>query len=187
MLFGKKNKYTQTDEELVALYVNTSDKKYIGVLFERYSYMVLGVCYKYLKNKEESRDAVITIFEKLFMALKEQHIDTFRPWLHTVARNYCLMQLRKKKLPEAEKDIIDLAEKINDAEEEKQYTEENLQKLEIAINQLKPRQKRCIELFYLQQFSYADVAAQTGYSLKEVKSYLQNAKRNLINILSNLP
>lgn len=183
MFFRKNNKTILTDEELVALYAKTSDKKHVGILFERYSHLVLGVCYKYLKNKEESRDAVICIFEKLFIVLKEQQIIHFKPWLHTVTRNYCLMQLRKKKQPDTEQDITELEEKIQ-TEDECNYTEENLQQLESAINQLKPEQKKCIELFYLQQLCYVEIAAQTGYPLKKVKSYLQNAKRNLTIILS---
>ncbi len=183
MLFGKRNKNTQTDEELVALYAKTSDKNLVGILFERYSHLVLGVCYKYLKNKEESRDAVIIIFEKLLVVLKEQPINSFKPWLHTVARNYCLMQLRKKNRPGTENEIAELEEKLQ-TEDEPTHTEQDIQKLETAINQLKPAQKKCIELFYLQQLCYTDVATQTGYSLKEVKSYLQNAKRNLSIILS---
>jgi len=62
--------------------------------------------------------------------------------------------------------------------------EENYQELELCIDQLKEEQKNCIVLFYLQNKSYVEVAEITGYSMKEVKSYLQNGKRNLKILMS---
>jgi RNA polymerase sigma-70 factor (ECF subfamily) len=61
--------------------------------------------------------------------------------------------------------------------------EEHLEKLEKAINDLSQEQKKCIELFYLKQKSYKEVSNETGYSVNEVKSYIQNGKRNLKGLL----
>jgi RNA polymerase sigma-70 factor (ECF subfamily) len=57
--------------------------------------------------------------------------------------------------------------------------EENLQSLEKGIQELPVEQKRCIELFYLQQKCYKEITEITGYEQKKVKSYIQNGKRNL--------
>jgi RNA polymerase sigma-70 factor (ECF subfamily) len=62
--------------------------------------------------------------------------------------------------------------------------EENYKELEKCINQLKDEQRNCIVLFYLQNKSYVEVAEITGYTMKEVKSFLQNGKRNLKILMS---
>jgi RNA polymerase sigma-70 factor (ECF subfamily) len=64
-------------------------------------------------------------------------------------------------------------------QEEVTLKESNLTNLEMAIETLNQDQKKCIELFYLQQKSYTEVAEITGYTLNNVKSFIQNGKRNL--------
>ena len=70
---------------------------------------------------------------------------------------------------------------------EEDTKEESLQieKLEHALNELNPFQKKCIELFYLKNMSYTQIVEMTGYSVNEVKSYIQNGKRNLKMIITN--
>jgi RNA polymerase sigma-70 factor (ECF subfamily) len=57
--------------------------------------------------------------------------------------------------------------------------EDQIQLLGKVITQLKPDQEQCIRLFFLEQKSYEQIMSQTNYSFKEVKSHLQNGKRNL--------
>jgi RNA polymerase sigma factor (sigma-70 family) len=180
------SKYTVlSDLELVNEYKKTSDNTSVGVLFERYTHLVFGVCMKYLKDEEESRDAVMQIFEKLLADLKRHEIAQFKGWLHSVAKNYCLMHLRSrqstlKKEVEMQKDVKGVME--NDYEQHlntNNVKEEQLTKLEDGIKQLNEEQKICIELFYLQNKCYQEVTDITGYSLNQVKSFIQNGKRNL--------
>ena len=185
MFFGKKNNGNVSDEELIQLYKNDHDKARVGILFERYSHLVFGVCLKYLKNKDEARDSVINIFEKLMEDLKSHQVENFKGWLHTVTRNYCLMQLRKVNRPGTESDIDELTWKLKEEQNEEVVVKEvQLQQMEKAITQLTDEQKKCIDLFYLQEKCYQEVANITGYTLKQVKSYIQNGKRNLKLLLS---
>lgn len=157
----------------------------VGVLFKRYKHLVYGVCRKYLKDDDESKDAVMQIFEKLLTDLKKHEIGNFKAWLHTVSKNHCLMIIRKNKSrgyqsSATTEDSIDVVE-MNalwhpDHSVEKENT---LQQLEVAIQQLNDEQKKCIELFYLEEKSYQQVSEITGYSLLQVKSFIQNGKRNL--------
>ena len=57
--------------------------------------------------------------------------------------------------------------------------EEKLEQLQDALVRLSEEQKKCIELFYFKEKSYKEVSDLTGFSINEVKSYLQNGKRNL--------
>lgn len=184
-MFNRKNNHTKKDEELVVLYAQTQDKTCVGILYERYAHLVFGVCMKYLKNKDESKDAVLSIFEKLMNDLKIHKVENFKSWIHSVARNHCLMFLRKNNRPGTESDIDELSYKLKEENNEAELSKETqLQELEKAILQLNEEQKTCIELFYLQDKCYQDVATITGYSMNTVKSAIQNGKRNLKLILS---
>ena len=179
-----------SDAELLARYKSTGDKNLVGELYCRYTHLVLGVCMKYLKDIEESRDALMQIFEKLMKDLLHYEVNEFRFWLHTVTRNHCLMILRRRQSEHLnEKELKQDAESFvettadfhlnNGSEKENQ-----LNHLEKAIQQLNSEQKLCIELFYLQSKSYQEVAETTGFSMNEVKSYIQNGKRNLKIIMT---
>jgi RNA polymerase sigma factor (sigma-70 family) len=169
------------DADLVQLYRKSGDVKHLGTLFKRYSGVILGVCMKYLKNHAEAEDAVMEIFEKLHLDLKRTEIDYFRGWLYTVARNHCLMKLRKAGLDvEFPEDLPPIAATEDDFDVEK---EASLQQLEQALPHLKDEQRQCIDLFYLQEKSYKQVAVETGFTLNEVKTHIQNGKLNLKKLM----
>ena len=176
-----KNHYKgQSDEELISLYKKTDDLAIVGVLYDRYTALTFGVCLKYLKDREESRDAVMQIFEKLIVTLKEHEINVFKGWLYVTARNHCLMQIRSKKGKNFEELSPFLMETGgNGHQEQGSEIEGDLRKLEKCMEALGNEQKQCVQLFYLQQKCYKEITESTGYDLNKVKSYIQNGKRNL--------
>lgn len=180
-----------TDNELINLFVETGDNLYVGILYERYGHLVLGLCIKYLKNKDEASDAAIQIFANLLNDLLKYKITFFKSWLYTYSKNFCLMELRKrqstlKREIEWQENvhlIMDFSDPAHLQEKERQIT-----LMEQAINLLNNEQKICIDLFYIKNKSYNEICDITGYSNNDVKSYIQNGKRNLklkIEALSN--
>ena len=168
------------DLELIALYRDSGNTEVVGKLFERYTSLVYGVCLKYLKNREDSRDAVMQIFEKLIDTLREHEISHFRSWLYVLSRNHCLMELRSKKGKRFQEISPVLME--NDMAlhpEEEPEMEANLTKLEKCMEALGTEQKKCVQLFYLKQKCYQEITEVTGFDFNKVKSFIQNGKRNL--------
>ncbi len=184
-MFKKRSKKLQqlSDLELVANYQLSEDNACLEILYERFSHLVYGVCLKYLKNVADSQDMVITVFQKLMNDLKTTEVNNFQSWLYVVTKNQCLMLLRKQSRERDRKKYIEevgLNEKYADTVEEQfEVKEAKLTALEKAMKQLKPEQKLCVDLFYLKEKSYNEVADETGFTLKQVKSYIQNGKRNL--------
>ncbi|MBT1699584.1 sigma-70 family RNA polymerase sigma factor [Fulvivirgaceae bacterium PWU4] len=169
-----------TDEELVALYKQSEQLDVIGELYQRYTSLVFGVCLKYLKDREESRDAVMQVFEKLIVSLKEHAVSQFKGWLYVTARNHCLMQLRSKKGKNFEEISPFIMETDPEAHlQDVPEIETNLSKLEKCIETLGEEQKLCVRLFYLEQKCYKEITEITGFDLNKVKSHIQNGKRNL--------
>jgi RNA polymerase sigma-70 factor (ECF subfamily) len=175
-----------TDENLVLLYQQSKDQKCMGELYSRYSSLVMGVSLKYLKNVADSQDIVMQVFEKLIKDLPKYEIQKFRPWLYQLTKNECLMKLRKEK-----KGRVTSMENVTISQPKENEIEEHLEKeallvkLEEFIPQLKDNQKVCIELFFLHNKSYIEISQSTQLSLKEVKSNIQNGKRNLEIKLNN--
>lgn len=176
---------TETDEELIEQYRNTKNSEIVGRLFERYATFVFSVCLKYLRDKEKARDVTMLVFEKLIDALLKFEVKYFKAWLHMITRNQCLMYIRseKTKFKNTNRFINDeksfMENETVPHHDEKDETEINISKLPEAMNTLSDKQRTCIELFYIQDKSYVEVAEITGFSLNDVKSFIQNGKRNL--------
>jgi RNA polymerase sigma factor (sigma-70 family) len=186
--FPWKKKSSLSDEELISSYHSTGDKAFVGELYIRYAHLMYGVCLKYYRDQEKGRDAVLQIFEKLFESLQKHTPENVKTWLMFVARNYCISDLRKMKVhaekhSRYEKDEEEPLMPEEDVLHEKVIKEQRLQRLEDAISALGDEQKTCIELFYLKDKSYKEICDITGMSEKQVKSHIQNGKRNLKLIL----
>jgi len=181
-----------TDQELIDLYIKTDDTAHIGELFERYAHLVYGIALKYFDREDDRREAVMQVFEKLYVALKEHKIDNFKCWLYSVAKNHCLMILRKEntvsfneqlQIKKFQQDFMDFNGdfSLNPAEDDIID-----KKLPEAIKQLSDEQRICIELFYLHEKSYKEVADTTNFTMNQVKSFIQNGKRNLKIMLETI-
>lgn len=168
------------EEKLLSLYYKTSDHKWLGILLERYTLLLLGVCLKYLKQKSLAEDAVQQVFLKTLSAASHTQIKNMGAWLYQVARNECFSVLREQNDKFVVKDIEEI--QISDDSgfikdwmaEEQRFTQ-----LEEAIALLNPNQRDCVSLFYLKSKSYQEISDLLKISIKEVKSHIQNGKRNL--------
>lgn len=176
------NKYSHiSDDGLLQNYLQTDDNEWLGILLERYTLLLLGVCIKYLGDDADARDAVQQVFLKVIQEVKKYKIDYFKSWLYMVAKNHCLTLLRDKKnrktepLPERFPMAAPSANGL-DAENEPHAPVEILK---AALSELNEEQRQCVTLFYLEKNSYQQIADLTSYSLLQVKSYIQNGKRNL--------
>ena len=174
------NRTSLADKELVAAYKQSGDLAVLGELYQRYMELVYGVCLKYFKEPETSKDAVMQIFEELVLKLKKHEVENFKGWLHQLAKNHCLMQLRTPKnlkIVEFKTELVQTEENVHlNGVFEK---EENLKKLEHCMSTLTDDQKKAVSLFYLEGKCYNEIAEITGQDWNQVRSFIQNGRRNL--------
>ena len=152
----------------------------LGELYQRYMELVYGVCLKYYKEPETAKDSVMQIFEELVSKLKKHEVDNFRGWLHQVAKNHCLMQLRTPK----NMTTVEFKTEIVQSEEEEHLNgvlekEENFKKLEFCLGTLTDDQREAVKLFYLDGKCYNEIVEITGKDWNQVRSFIQNGRRNL--------
>ena len=171
------------DQELLEQWYQTRDNRLLGTLLQRYTLLLLGVCMKYLKNEEEAKDAVQHVFLKAISELPKYKVEYLKSWLYMIARNHCLMKLRDNHM--ITKEVGDwLKEEANSEDWNGLDKEALLLYMEEAIQQLNTEQKTCVTLFYLHHKSYNEISTITGQSLMQVKSCIQNGKRNLKLLIS---
>jgi len=181
---SKKSKNTPpSDTNLLETYLQTGNIEVLGELYNRYIHLVYGVCLKYLKNREDSKDAVNKIFEKLITELSKYNIENFRSWLYVVVKNFCRMELRKKQTQQKHFDtysrhlFMESTSFLHPIDEERDDMLE--EKLKQCIEKLKKQQRTCIEMFYFEQKCYQEISQALQLQNNKVKSYIQNGRRNL--------
>lgn len=182
--FPHKNKKELSDRDLQMQFHSTGNLDILGELYSRHMPLIYGVCLKYLKNREDSKDAVMQIFEKLIKDLPDYEILNFNSWLYVLSKNYCLMQLRSRQAKDKKmkifqnesKNFMEFEEFLHPLDETEA---ENNKALNDCIQKLKNEQKICIELFYFNNKSYREIMELQGFDENKVKSLIQNAKRNL--------
>lgn len=177
-----------SDLELIARYKATQDKRLLGYLYQRHVHLVVGACMKYLKHQEDAKDASMDIFEELVHKLLDHEIKNFRSWLYSLTKNHCLMKMRKNKgISEVDVQNDKIENQFMESADFEHLVEEKQDESELlhaAIAQLKDGQRECIRLFFLKELSYKEIAETIGLDLKQVKSNIQNGKRNLQLILA---
>ncbi|MGN6569344.1 MAG: RNA polymerase sigma factor [Flavipsychrobacter sp.] len=166
-----------SDEELLQAYRTSKDNTWLGYLLQRYTMLLLGVAMKYLKDKELAQDAVQQVFEKALTHLPQEEIHNFKGWLYILMRNHCLQILRDKSYFINDEWLQNVAAENN--KDELRQKDHSLDQMEAALKELNDVQRQAIVLFYLQKQSYQQIMEQTGFSFEQVKSYIQNGKRNL--------
>jgi len=183
MWLFKKKEYL-SDEALLKEYKQTGNKELFADLFKKHVTVVYGTCLFYLQNKDEAQDATMQLFEKLMLDINQRDIENFKGWLSFVVRNHCISLIRKKnthtkhtksyyefEYQDSQYETEEAIQKVSD--------DAMLERMKQVLPSLKEPQRICIELFYLKNKSYQDIAADTNYTLNEIKSYIQNGKRNL--------
>ena len=176
----------RSDKELILLYKQKEELTVLGELYQRYMELVYGVCLKYFKEPERAKDSVMMIFEELVIKLRKHEVENFKSWLYQLAKNHCLMQLRTPKnlkTVEISPDLMQSEENVHlNGVLEK---EENLKKLEHCLGTLTEEQRQTIQLFYLEGKCYNEIVAITGIEWNQVRSFIQNGRRNLKNCMEN--
>ena len=169
-----------SDEALVDMYRTSKSTDAFGLLYERYSHLVYGVCMKYLKDVDNAKDASMQIFEKLITDLPRHEVHVFKAWLYRVAQNHCLMILRNKNHLIKSVDVFsENSVEFVDELHLKVEKEIQLTKMEDSLKDLNEDQRQCVEMFYLEKKTYIEIMQETGFNFMQVKSFIQNGKRNL--------
>lgn len=166
------------DAELIDAYKKAPNNKLFEEIYLRYAHLALATCMKYLKNEQDAEDCTMQLFEHLPNRLRKHEIGFFSSWMYRVTVNECLQFLRIRKKNTSDIEHLEFTFE-EDEDENESLREIQLEKLILYLDDLKADQRLCVEQFYLKKQSYQQIVDQSGLSLGQVKSAIQNGKRNL--------
>jgi RNA polymerase sigma factor (sigma-70 family) len=170
----------ETDEELLLLFRQDNNQHALATLYLRYNELVYGTCFKYLKDAEGAKDAVMNIYGELLQKLPLQEVHNFKSWLYVVVKNHCLMQLRREKnttVVEFQPAVMQSADLLH--LDDLLDKEAKFKMLEQCMERLSDEQRKAIQLFYFEDKCYNEIAEQTTMEWNKIRSLIQNGRRNL--------
>lgn len=182
---------TLPDDELLRLFVEEAIEAAMEEIFNRYSHLVYGLCMSIVRDGEIARDLVITVFEKLLKSVAGSGVRNLKSWLLVVARNECYLYFRKTKHKtiSLDSDEVNFASveglTVEEATADPLEKERMLDQVVAGLDMLSLEQNICLNMLYLQGKTYQEICESTGYTFGQVKSYVQNGKRNLKIILED--
>ncbi len=180
--FRSRHTTPLSDADLLARYRESGRAVWLGQLYERYLELTYGLCLKYLQSEADAEDAVMNIYEELTEKVRKHEIENFRSWLYVLAKNHCLMKLRRDNKNLTVTYAPHLMQSVDPRHHIMEITDKDngeWRELQDCLSQLNDRQKQCIELFYLQGHSYQEIAECCALELGKVRSFIQNGRRNL--------
>ena len=173
-----------TDEELLNRYKKTGNQRWLSQLFARYVELVYGVCLRYSPDVREAEDMTMDIYAKIVNKAKTHNIKHFKNWLYVLSKNHCLEKIRKmtgRRIESFDPAFMQLRDEIHPIDEEPQAAlkEEQFGQLEACMKKLNELQQTSIRLFYYDNKTYAQIASLIEDEISQVRSYLQNGRRNI--------
>lgn len=132
-----------------------------------------------LHNEQDCADAVQ---EAILKAYENRHklneTKYFKTWIVRIVINECYSILRKKKRFQTYDDAVQ-----NDIANLSHYVKEEYIDLYRAINRLNEKEKICVILYYLEDYSVAETADVLKIPIGTVKSRLSHARKELKGLL----
>ncbi|NRB64220.1 MAG: sigma-70 family RNA polymerase sigma factor [Saprospiraceae bacterium] len=186
---SKKRYKEKTDQQLAKAYRDYADAQVLPILFKRYSHLVLGICANYLNSTQDCEDAAMEIYMTFSTQLRKKEINNIEAWLYQVTKNHCLKILRQRKkqltVLRSSNSWDEFMHKTDEYDDDDERQQAAMKDIKNALNQLKPLQRKCFSLYYLEGYSYKEIAESTSLQMNQVKSHIQNGKRNIKNALAN--
>lgn len=184
------------DYKLVRLAVDNGDQKAYAELLQRYRESVYYMMVKMCNNKDDADDLTIEAFGRAFKKLDQYSPDfAFSTWLFKIASNNAIDFLRRKK----QKYSVSIDNKVDDNEafehstnirssgldpEESFIRKQKIDSIRLLVDNLKPKYKEMIELFYFQEMSHEEISKKLNLPIGTIKAQLFRARELLFNALS---
>ena len=152
---------------------------------------------KMMKNPYDAEDLTIEAFGKAFKNLEKYTTEyAFSTWLFKIAINNCIDYMRRKNTsPQCvDEDFGVFENTVNkttfggstQSQEESYMMKERARMMHQAVEQLRPKYRKLIELRYFQELSYEEIAQELNISMNNVKIQLFRAKYMLSAIMEKV-
>jgi len=185
----RQREETRAEDDLLIRRVAAGDRRAFEALYDRYSPAVFGVALKMLGDREVAEEAVQEIFWRIWQ--RSGSFDSsraFAPWLFGIAHNYCIDELRRRRVrPQQvyEDDDHPILSEIPDAADvgETAVLSDQRRLVREALDQLPEEQRQALLLAYFGGLTQQEIAAKLGNPLGTVKTRMRLGLQKLRSLL----
>jgi RNA polymerase sigma factor (sigma-70 family) len=174
-----------TERELIERCIN-KDRQAQKYLFEKYSTLFLGICIRYVKNRDEAEDVLQEGFIKIFRNIKEyKAFGSFEGWMKKIIINTSITHINRNLKHQYHSDIDDIKEISVEEEyfEECDFTGEELLNV---IQSLSDGYKTVFNLYAIEGYKHKEIAEMLNIDVNTSKSQYSRAKKIIQNKLEEL-
>lgn len=182
----------QTDTELIEQSKAGNFSAFEQLIF-RYDKDVLTIASRYTQSADDAKDIYQETFIRVFKGLQKfQQQSEFSTWIFRIATNVCLTHRERKKRNshislDDNDDETTVAYAVSDVETDSQtYGNEISQRIEMALQELSPKQKLVFTLRHYQDYKLKDIAVMMNCAEGTVKKYLFEATQKMRTHLQDL-
>jgi len=152
------------------------DHERFASLFQDCRPWLQNLCQRILGESDQASDAVSETYLRACRNRANFDGVNLAGWLSCIAKHICIDRMRREFPTQS------LNEVIGPATTDSEVRTLTGMHIRAVLSELPERQRRCLKLFYIEGFSAKEVANATGWTDKQVKSYLQNGRRNFIRL-----
>ncbi|MBD5633377.1 MAG: sigma-70 family RNA polymerase sigma factor [Candidatus Eremiobacteraeota bacterium] len=165
------------DGALVDLARAGSDDAF-GILVGRYRAPVVRLAYRLTRDADEANDIAQDSFIRAYRRIADFQPDRpFARWLFVIARNASLDALRRRRRSVA---IVASAEPVAEiGPEDVALRNEEKAQVQVALEALPAKYRDVLELYYMYELRYREIALTLDIPIGTVKTYISRAKRRL--------
>jgi len=178
------------DNELMARARKLKDEEAAGILLERYSHLLAAVSLPFLNNYGNSPDEFFpSLLQRLFKSLHTQTIPKIGEWMQFFVKSQgnSTAKTRFYFPSSASSDITRLEYKVEKANSNLLQKQQLMATLDVVVHQLDSGDTELLTDFYIEQKTFAEIAAERGYTIEETRILLKKSKQELASlILANL-
>jgi RNA polymerase sigma-70 factor (ECF subfamily) len=167
-------------DELYIRKVLEGDQEAFRYFLKNYKDMAFNVAVSIVKDNYYAEEVVQDAFMKAFKGLKSfNRTAKFKTWFYRIVVNEAFQRLRKIKremvsyVPVEEIICLEHTALYELQEEEQKHM------IGEALNRLPPKESLALTLFYLEEYSLADICNITGWSLSNAKVILHRARMDM--------
>jgi RNA polymerase sigma factor (sigma-70 family) len=174
---SKKTVYT--DNELIALYLQTQDTNLFTELYRRYANKVFAKCISMLADDGMARDATQDIFIKVMLNLSRfSEQSSFSTWIYSITYNFCIDIIRKKKKISImyTEDISKVSKEVEVDVPDSVLLEMKQERLEKVLDLLPPGDKAILLMKYIDDLQIKDIAEILNKTESAIKMQIMRAK-----------
>ena len=170
--------------------IQAGETECFSILLDRYSQSVFSLIVSIINNREDAEELTQDVFLNAFRSLSSfQGNSLFSTWLYRIAYNAAISATRKKKyswLTIEESMIDNVPENEISDDIEQLEKEEQLSRLQQALEQLLPDERALVTLFYMQGKKADEIITITGLSNSNVKTKLHRIRKKMLFLMQTM-